>query len=251
MATFGEVIYSVLDRIKAISDDAYYTEEHVLFLLKNMRSLLLERKYRGSRNAVVSVLSDENKQQICLSLEPTTLLPSGCGGAWLRSTAKIPNLIPGIESAACVGHDLVSYNVTFIPAERMPYVGYNKWLKNIIYASRGMDGYMYLKSPNPQFQFLERAGLTGVFADPEAAARLSHEVCENGGVCDINEQVFPLESALINTCIEMVVQELAGSAYAPQDKTNNAKDDLAGTSVTPSRLSSETPGQVAAQTEER
>lgn len=225
MATFGEIIYAVLDLLKERSDDAYYTEEHIMFLATNVRNLLLNRKYRGSRNMPFSAMSEENKQQVCLQLARVELLPAGCAGNWLKSTAKIPELLDVSVTATCTGHDLLFTNVTFIAPERMPYVGYNKWLGNIIYAARSIDGYLYMKSNNPQFVFLEQAGLTGVFADPVEAAKLSHEACTTGRI-DIMEQKFPLESALVPQLIELVVQEIAGPRYAPEDKANNAKDDL-------------------------
>lgn len=235
MATFEEICYAVLDLLKERSDDAYYTEEHVLFLAKNIRNTLLERKYRKSRNGVHNVLSEENKQQVCMQLEKADLLPGDCDGLWLRSTAVIPELLAGFDGVTCTAHDLLFTNVTFISQDRMPYVGYNKWLKNIIYASRSIDGHLYLHSNNPQFAYLEQAGLTGVFADPEAASKLSHEACMNGGMCDIMSQKFPLESGLVASLIELVVQELLGSRYAPEDKSNDAKDTLSEINAASSR----------------
>ena len=46
---------------------------------------------------------------------------------------------------------------------------------------------------------------------------------------------FPLEQALIPSCIELTVQELMGSRYAPEDKSNDAKDNLADVAVTQQR----------------
>ena len=81
--------------------------------------------------------------------------------------------------------------------------------------------------------YLERVRMTAVFSDPVKAAELS---CEGEGkACNILEMEFPLESSLVPSCIELTVQELMGSRYAPQDKTNNAKDDLADVAVTQQR----------------
>ena len=226
MATFGEIVYAVLDLIKEHSDDAFYTEEHVLFFVTKIRAVLLERKYKQSRNSAFNAMSEENKQQVCLMLEPASVLPAGCGGSWLQSNAKIPELLPEFPAVACTAFDLLDTNVAFIPEERMRYVGYNKWLANIIYAAKSRNGYLYLRGFHPQFKYLQKVGLTGVFSDPVEAAKLSHEACMNGGVCDIMEQTFPLEAALIPSCIELVVQELIGSRNLPEDKQNNAKDDL-------------------------
>ncbi len=231
MATFGEMVYMVMDLLKERSDDTYYTEEHILFLLNKVRAFLLDRKYKNSRNSTFNEVSDENRQQICLSLSPAKLLPTGCGGNWLKSNEKIPDTLSIDTAVTCTGHDLLPTNVTFIPKERMPYVGHNKWLQKIIYAAKSEDGHLYLTSNNPQFLWLEHVGLTGVFSDPEEAAKMSHEACENGGVCDIMTQSFPLEAALVPSCIEFVVQEITGARYTPDDMVNNAKDDLSNAAI--------------------
>lgn len=251
MATFAQIAYMVLDALKFRSDDAYYTEEHVLFLAKKMRALLLERKYKQTRNGSFSQMSEENKQQVCLQVSPTNLTPDGCAGEWLVSSNTVPALMPGFDAVTCTGHDLLPTNVTFISPERMHYVGYNKWLRNIIYAARGIDGRLYLHSNNPQFIYLEQVGLTGVFSDPEEAAKLSHEACMNGGICDIMSQPFPLEASLVPSLIELVVQELIGSRYSPEDKANNAKDDLSDIAVTSNRRPRPAENSTYRQREER
>lgn len=228
MATFGEITYAVLDLLKERSDDSFYTEEHIIFLASKMRALLLERKYKATRNSTYTIMSEENRQQICLNLEPTEMLPYGCTGMWLKSTTKVPDTMSLAEPRISTVNDLLFTTVTFIPAERMPYVGYNKWLKNIIYAARSTDGYLYLNSNNPQFINLENIKMSGIFRDPQEAAKYA---CEDDGTpstCDLLDQEFPLEDALIPQCIEMVVQELAGPRYAPDDNINNDRDDLAG-----------------------
>ena len=232
MATFGEIIYSVLDLLKERSDDAYYTEEHIMFLASKMRALLLERKYKNSNRMMFQEVSDENIQEICLDLEPTEMLPDGCAGIWLRSKQKVPSTLSIYNPRLSVVSDLMFTGVTFIAPERMPYVGHNKWLKNIIYASRSNDGHIYLNGVNPQFVYLKEAKYTAVFTDPEEAGKYSCENNEDGDNCNILEKKFPLEEALIPSCIELVLQELTGSRYAPEDKNNNAKDDFSDAAVT-------------------
>ena len=68
MATFREMVYMTLDILKERSDDSFYTEEHILFLLSKMRALIIQRKIKGSRNQAFEALSDDNMQQICLTL---------------------------------------------------------------------------------------------------------------------------------------------------------------------------------------
>ena len=230
MTTFGQIVYSVLDILKEHADDAYYTEEHIIFLASKMRAFLLERKYKNTKNSTFVEMSDENEQEICISLEATDLVPGSCDGPWLKSTEKIPTTLAGTTPRLLVPSDMVHSMVIYIAPERMPYVGYNKWLKNIIYASKSKDGYLYFHSNNQQFMFLGEAKMSAMFSDPEEAAKLA---CEgDDGKCDILSAKFPLESSLVPSCIELVVQELLGSRYAPEDKNNNAGDDLGKLGVT-------------------
>ena len=226
MAKYSEIVYMCLDLLKQKSDDSFYTEEHILFLASKMRALLLERKYKNGRNQTYSSVPPEDVQLICVGLEPTEMLPGCCGGAWLKSTRQIPKMLGVYEPRIGTLNGMIHSVLTFIPAERMPYVGYNKWLKNIIYAARDNDGYLYLNGQNPQFLNLESVKISGVFANPEEASALACEGSDESQVCDIMEQEFPLEDALIPSCIELVVQELAGARYAPEDNVNNDKDDL-------------------------
>lgn len=236
MATFREVTYMVLDILKETSDDAFYTEEHVLFLASKIRALLLKRQYAQTRNSSFSPMTEQNKQEICLDLEPTDLLEYGCDGGWLKSVQKIPETLDVSELSVYPKSKMLHSMITFIPEERMPYVGHNKWLKHIIYCSKGANGYLYMHGPDPHFLLMEKVKAEGVFSDPLEAAKLS---CDPSGEtpCDPMDSEFPLEEALIPSCIEMVVQELSGARYAPQDKKNNAKDDLgdAGLNARPTR----------------
>lgn len=230
MTTFGQIIYMCLDLLKERVDDAYYTEDHIIFLAGKMRALLLERKYRNTRNSTFVEMSDQNRQKICVGLEGADILPAGCEGGWLKSTEKIPDTLTGTTPRVFAPSDMLNPIITYIPAERMPYVGHNKWLRNIIYVAKSADGYIYVHSANSRFMFLDNLKMDAVFADPEEAAKL---VCDpEGNACDILTQEFPLEDALVASCVEMVVQEIVGSRYAPEDKDNDAKDGLGDAAVT-------------------
>jgi len=42
MSTFKEIVYLALEELKLTSDDSYYTEDHILFLLNKYRAFLLK-----------------------------------------------------------------------------------------------------------------------------------------------------------------------------------------------------------------
>lgn len=221
--TYREVIYLVLDEIKASSDDTFFTEDHVIFLLGKYRTFLLKQRYSDIKKQI----PESNYQTICLDLiEVPAISGEPCeGGTYLRSKERIPFLMKiGIPKVYPI--DYYQGEITYISRERMRYVGYNKYLQNIIYASIGPDNYLYLKSFNPQYLYLERVKMTGIFEDPKIASELQ---CpdENGDTtCDILDRVFPIEDALVPPMVELVVKELLGAEYRPKDSENNAADDL-------------------------
>lgn len=212
----------VLDELKLYSDDALYTEEHVMFLLGKYRTFLLKQRYSDVKKQI----PESNYQTICLDLiEVPAISGEPCeGSSYLRSKEKIPFLMK-IGNPMVYPVDYYQGEITYVSRERMRYVGYNKYLKNIIYASIGPDNYLYFKSFNPQYLYLEKARMTGIFEDPQAASELQ---CpdENGDTtCDILDRTFPIEDSLIPQLVQLVVQELYNSSRSDEDDENNAKDD--------------------------
>lgn len=220
--TYREIIYSVLDLLKQSSDDSFYSEEHVLFLASKLRSAILKQTYANIKKEI----PESNYQNICLDLiEVPAIAGEPCeGGTYLRSKQKIPTTLP-IGNTKIYPVDYYQGEITYVSRERMRYVGYNKWLQNIIYASLGPDQYLYFKSINPQYLYMKQARMSGIFEDAEAAAELQ---CEKNGSseCDVLDTPFPLEEGLVTTLIEAAVKLLSGSIYKPTDPTNNASDDL-------------------------
>lgn len=224
MSTFRELIYLVLDELKGMSDDFDFTEDHVHYLLTKYRAFLLKQRYSDIKKQI----PESNYQTICLDLinvpaisgEPCT------GGIYLRSKQKVPFLMQ-IGTPRVYPIDYYQGEITYVSRDRMRYVGYNKFLQNIIYCSIGPDNYLYFKSSNPQYLYLEKVKFTGIFQDSMQASNL--QCPDNNGetVCDPIDRTFPIEDALVPPLIELVVKELAGSAYKPDDEANNAKDDLA------------------------
>ena len=221
MSTYRELVYLVLDELKLVSDDSTFTEDHVVFLLNRYRTFLLKQRYSDIKKQI----PDSNYQSIYMDLiQVPAISGEPCeGGTYLRSSVKVP--IPmQIGSPKVTPMDYYQGEITYVSRERMRYVGYNRFLPNIIYCSIGPDQYLYFKSFNPQYLYLEKVKFTGVFENAERASELE---CGTSDICDILDKEFPIEDSLISPLIELVLKELAGPAWKPQDDTNNASDDLA------------------------
>jgi len=221
MSTYREIIYMISDELKLISDDSYYTEDHILFLVSKYRAFLLKQRYSD----IKKFIPESNFSTICLELiEVPAISGEVCeGGVYLRSKNKIPYMM-GVKQPRVYPIDYYQGEITYVNRDRMKYVGYNKYLNNIIYCSLGPDNYLYFKSNNPQYLYLEKIRVTALFYDAEQTFKL---LChEDGSPCELLDAEFPLESSLIPPLIELVVKELKGSEFLPQDKENNANDDM-------------------------
>lgn len=223
MSTYKELVYMCLDELKLYSDDALYTEEHIIFLLSKYRVFLLKQRYSDVKKQI----PESNYQTICLDLiEVPAISGEPCeGGSYLRSKEKIPFLMK-IGNPRVYPIDYYQGEITYVSRDRMRYVGYNKYLQNIIYASLGPDNYLYFKSFNPQFLYLEKIRMTGIFEDTLAASELQCPDKNGNIVCDVLDREFPIENALIPPLIQLVVEELTKAEYKPEDKENNSDDDL-------------------------
>lgn len=230
-----EIVYEILDEIKANSDDAFFTEDHVIFLIKKYRSFLIKKEQDKEKNTT-DVASEFEYQQICLDLEKVEAIPGlPCeGGYYLRTTEAIPKILEGTQPRVYPSDFYGNINVVFVSRDRMRYVGTNRYLQNIIYTSIGPDLHLYMKSSNPQFLYLEgdnKLRMTAIFEDFDAASELLCDAEGNSTPCDVLDSTFPIRDYLVPPLIELVVKELIGANYRPMDEVNNAKDNNAGLTV--------------------
>lgn len=219
MSTYREIVYLCLDNLKLTSDDAIFTEDHITYLLNKFRSFVLKSQYKDIKKEI----PESNYQTLCLQLiQVPAIAGEPCeGGTFLRSVEKVPTTI---SIATPQVHPEIFYHgeIAYVPKERMRYVGYNKWLSNIIYASIGPDNYLYFKSANPQYLNLKSIRFTGIFEEPDKV----NSLCDNSNECDPMDFEFPLEEALIPQIVELIVKFIGTGVYKPGDPSNNAEDEL-------------------------
>lgn len=226
-----EIVYMCLDLAKAAtSDDSFFTEEHIIFLVKKFRSFLIKKEQEKEKTST-DTASEFEYQQICLDLEKTPAIDGDpcTGGYYLRTTKEIPKILEGTVPRVFPIDFYQGINIVYVPRDKMRYVGTNKFLRNIIYVSLGPDLHLYLNSNNPQFFYLEgenKIRVSAIFEDTDKAAELA---CKDDGTpaaCDPLESTFPIREYLIPSLIELVVKELVGANYRPIDSKNDAKDNL-------------------------
>lgn len=223
-----EIVYACLDLAKAAtSDDSFWTEDHIIFLLKKYRSFLIKKEQEKQR-ATTDIASEFEYQQICLDLEKVPAIDGEpcTGGYYLRTAKKIPKILEGNQPRVYPIDFYQGINISYVPRDKMRYVGTNKFLQNIIYVSLGPDLHLYLNSNNPQFLYLKKLRMSAVFEDFD---EISSYLCNDDGSsisCDVLDEVFPIREYLVPTLIELVVKELTSAKYQPVDDKNNASDDM-------------------------
>lgn len=223
----SEIVYSILDLVKGISDDYTYTEEYVLFLCRKYRALLIKKeqdKEKGSQE----VASEFEYQQICLDLEKVPAIDGEpcTGGYYLRTTQRIPKILEGSQPRVYPIDYFQGTNIAYVSRDRMRYVGSNPYLRNIIYAALGPDCHLYVNSQNPQFLYMRKLRMSAVFEDFDEAAGL---LCDSEGEsqgCDVLDMEFPIREYLVPMLNELVVKALTGANIVRQDTQNNARDDM-------------------------
>ena len=219
--TLRELVFMCMDEIKLHSDDSFYTEDHLVFLLNKYRSFVLKKELEKENKQ----LSSSNGQTICLDLIEVRDENNPCGESMLRTEQKIPNLVNDCKVSLYPVNYFEGDHIIYTTMERIRYTTYNKWTKNLIYAAKGPDDYLYIKSSNPQYLYLEKLRMKAIFEDFESAAQYAFDEDGEKLQCDILDMKFPIENALVPIVTELVIKELLGVKYQPRDTHNNAADD--------------------------
>ena len=217
--TYRELVYMALDALKIHSDDAKFTEDHVIFLLNKYRAYALQQKYSKTLEGV----NNRNYQTIQVSvkyLESSRLE----GEYYARSDKNIPNILT-IALPEVWRDEFRNEEYVYTTDKRLKYTGNNRFLKKTIYCSVSNENKLWIKSTNEEVKTMIKVFLYAVFSDPIEVYNFS---TSSKDVLDLD---FPLEDVLVPSVLELVLKDLTNGIYKPTDTTNDAQDassDLAG-----------------------
>ena len=164
-------------------------------------------------------------------------------------------------------YDRKKLNANIIPAERLPLVGHNPYTSGLLYAALDVDSHLYFTSGSSKHMLMEAIKVEGVYQYPSNALELQcRERAEfdnlvNGVNTDTGGQDYkvdtaapsiesesniveglpwkvpapvepwdvdyPLEAAMQDQLVVMILQQLISRGQMPEDNTNNAEDDQA------------------------
>ena len=228
MATKRELIFTVMEGLKIQSDDTDVSQELISSLIDAARATTLKQMY-GNKDWNLPI---ELRQEVCIGLAPAdSVQGANCLGKILRSTERLPKgiSIKGGDGALLrvKRYDRQSTQINIVPVERLPMVGHNTFTANMVYAAVDVDRYLYLVSANKKHMFMEAVRVDGVYESPELAAKLK---CTSvfGNVktleCEPWDEEYPLELALQDIVLGVVMKGLATRLQLPEDNINDSED---------------------------
>lgn len=221
--TFRQVAFIISDFSKTIVDDSIITIDHIIFLMSKYRNYILNSNYGNIKKEI----GDANYQTICVDLEGDTREFCGKKNVMI-SKEKVPHLLTIGARIVYPPAGFMYGNIQYVNNTKFKYVGNNRYLKNIIYATIAPDGHLYITSSNCDFMYMKKVALSALFSDIEEAAKME---CDPNGDCIDNcemlDKKFPLDDSFLPILLKMCVEDIVGAAWRPKDDTNNAVDDVA------------------------
>lgn len=215
MTTYKELVYMVLDELKAKSDDFYYTEDHIIFLLEKYRAFLLKQKYRTPK----SVVLNSNYSYIEIPA-PLTLTAHILETSF--SCEAIPIAQPKLTVIPNRNDTKKEVIFNYCTEDRRLFLRQSNYLKNMNYFYF-LNNKLVLDSGNKFFKDNHRLNLIArLKIILESPSKVYKNLDDNA---DILDMVFPLEESLISPLLEMVVKDLTSAMFKPEDDINNGKDE--------------------------
>ncbi len=208
--TLNEIAYNILNLThpKSTVSDSINIDV-IKFNIKAIRAQLIKQDSNKGYTADSYIIQDLG----CVSVIPVDRgeccsVDIGC--EFMRTELPIPSTIELHDSELLtrVGPvDKIARPYDQVKYERVPFLGNNKFTKNLIKAFRiHKGGYIYLSTPkNHDSALLTKINIQGVFEDPELAADFS--TCE-GNVCYSDDTPFPVKAHMIPTITDMVIKKL-------------------------------------------
>lgn len=220
--TKREIIYTVFEKLNIVSDDTKISEELVSSLIDSKRAMLLKQQY--AKNGWHMPI--EIKQELCLDLELVNKVDGySCGGKILSTKVALPKSIKikGKEGPLNVRKpDSTEIELNIVAIERVPYLFENKFTQHLTYCAVDFSGKLYIISKDNKHKFLKTIKITDIFEQPDVANLL---VCKTDSSIDVWDIDYPVEIAMSDIIVGLIVDDLTKSFRIPGDKNNNASDD--------------------------
>lgn len=247
MRNYRELVYTILDELKIFSDDSVWETDHVVSALNKYRSLLFTQKYKGKKVEIPNAYY----QRLEVNFDTTY----DSSGSMFKSFKQIPSIldITDLWKYTFISNDGIrTENLNFVSSQRFKNTGYNKWLRNQLYATVDLDNYMYVKSPTladkalvgstgsgtsyTESSLISENGLFQLISEVSGNAYLYYDTIldnpidgyrfNDDNAIDVLDFNFHCEESLIQPIIDLCLKEFSASNQQRRDIQNNASDDF-------------------------
>lgn len=220
--SLNELTFACMNTIRARSNSNDPISTRLIeFHIKNARAFLIRqdsnKSYVPDTNIVQRLVTDVIK----VDSADSCVANSGC--YIFRTKVKIPSLVETSHSQLLtrVGPiDLKSKPFSLIPIARVPFITFNRFNTNQIFAYLD-NGYVFFISKN--LILLKKVAISGVFEDPELLANFA---CGTDK-CYSKDSAFPIKHSMVNAIKDIVIKNyLNETAVAYQDLSNDGKPNF-------------------------
>lgn len=227
MATLNELVFGVLSSVAPYaSEDTRFTYEKVAYDIKNSRAVLIRNELNKNRSIDPAIIQSLGCVPVkAVDEAECCSVTTGC--YIMRTVEKIPNTIETYNKKLVTrigpikltekGYNIVSYN-------QAQYSGNGEYTKKEVYAFIH-NGYVYLKSKNPDIYQLKYINIQGIFENPEdLTAYQCSETDETP--CYNEDSSYPLNAWMIGYIENLLYEKYAKMLQIPDDKSNDATDKV-------------------------
>ena len=229
MSKINELVYDVIEAVRAYSDDSELDERYIIYLYNIKRAKYL----RQDLNNYLKTVDNSVQQTLCLEMELADAnectIDYACSQI-LKSKQPLPKpidlhskvAITKVKPTTKLG---IPFN--FISKDKAPYIE-NAPFSNALYAFIDVDNHIYVYSKAEEYSILQCLSVTGVFEDPLSLSEYStccgcDEIAEN--ICyNIDESEYPLQPHYIDLIRDEIIRDILRTKQIPEDKINDSTD---------------------------
>ena len=219
--TKREIIYQIFEKVTVHTGDSKISEEFVSSLIDAKRAFLIKQQYSTKHWHMPREIKQELNMQVALV---DKVAGYSSAGKILTTIAPVPKSIKikGKEGPLLLRKlDQSEIPVNIVAIERVPYLFQNKFTQHLTYCAIGLDGRILILSNDKKINFLKNVMITDVFESPEDARTF---VTGSDNSLDSWDAEYPVEVAMIDMIVQMVLKDLAVTLSIPEDKRNDSDD---------------------------
>ena len=229
MSKINELVYDVIEAVKAFSDDSELEERYIIYLYNIKRAKYL----RQDLNNYLRTVDNSVQQTLCLDMElvdATDCSVDYSCSKILKSVKPLPKPIDlhskvAISKVKPVTKLGIPFN--FISKDKAPYIE-NAPFNKALYAFIDVDNHIYVYSKAEEYSLVECLSVTGVFENPlDLIGYFNCCGCEENETTtcyNIDESEYPLQPHYIDVIREEIIRDILRTKQIPEDKVNDSTD---------------------------